>query len=458
MVFSGSIPLFGEAMAISYFFKLMGHPLWSHVHAQLRTFRRRRNILGRFNPALRTFAIVLLLLTTLVACAQSNNNTTPNQTNKTIVIGASIARSGDFSADGKPTEQGYQLWADTINKNGGLLGRQVKLDLVSDASTPESVTLAYQKLINVDKVDLVVGPFADFTAVAAARVAARSDYPLIEGSGTAVGVFQQGLTNLFSVSLPAKNYLTSFGSYILSLPVDMRPKTAAYATQDDPFLKPQVDESKDQLERGGIRTVTPEIVYPSETSDYTPIARKLSASGADLVVLGTVTQDCVAYVKAFRQQHYNPKALIAASGPDQGDQFTKPIGGVKVAEGVFVPNGGWYPDVKSFQNDTFQKAFVAKYGGSKDDISSDSVQAYSVMQVLEQAVNSVHSINKDKLLQNLRSGNTFNTLQGPVKFASDGENSIAVAFLFQWQNGSLIPVFPQGSAQANPEYPKPVWP
>jgi branched-chain amino acid transport system substrate-binding protein len=399
---------------------------------------------------------VLLLALALPACStQSNGNT---QNNNPILIGASIARSGDFSADGKPTEQGYQLWADTINKNGGLLGRQVKLDLVSDASTPESVTAAYQKLIQSDHVDLVVGPFADFTAVAAARVAARSGYPLIEGSGTAVGVFQQGLTNLFSVSLPAKIYLVSFASYILSLPADMRPKTAVYATQDDPFLRPQVEAAKAELEQGGIKTVTPEIIYPAETSDYTPYAQKLVAARADLVVLGTVTQDCVAYVKAFKQQHYNPKAIIAASGPDQGDQFTGPIGGAKVAEGIFVPNGGWYPDVKTYQNDAFQQAYVAKYGGSKDDISSDAVQAYSVMQVLEQAANKVHSIDKAKLLQELRGGATFNTLQGPVKFAPDGENSLAVAFLFQWQQGNLIPVYPSTDAQQNPEYPKPAWP
>jgi len=402
------------------------------------------------------YVVILLSLTTLAACAQSATN--PTQTNNPIVIGASIARSGDFSTDGKPTEQGYQLWADTINKAGGLLGRPVKLDLVSDTSTPESVTLAYQKLINVDKVDLVVGPFADFTAVAAARVAARSGYPLIEGSGTAIGVFQQGLKNLFAVSLPASNYLLSFTHYILSLPADMRPKTAVFATQDDPFLKPQIDAAKAQLEQGGIRTVTPEIVYPSETSDYTPIARKIAASGADLVMLGTVTQDCVAYVKAFRQQHYNPKALIFASGPDQGDQFTGPIGGTKVAEGIFVPNGGWYPDIKSYQNDAFQHAYVAKYGGSANDISSDTVQAYSVMQVLEQAVKKTNSIDKARLMQELRGGNTYETLQGPVTFAADGENNTAVAFLFQWQKGNLIPVYPQSSAQGSAEYPKPNWP
>ena len=401
--------------------------------------------------------IIVLLLAALAACSTQQNNTNPNTTQSgPIVIGASIANSGDFSADGKPTREGYELWADTINKQGGLLGRQVKLDLVNDNSTPAGVTTAYQKLINVDHVDLTVGPFADLTAVAAARVAHRSGYALIEGSGTAVAVFQQGLDNIFSVSLSAKNYLVSFAEYVLSLPTAQRPKTAAYSTQQDPFLLPQLDAARALLENGGVKTVLNQ-QYPVETSDYTPYAQKVVASGADLVLLGTFTPDSIAYVKAFKQQHYNPKAIIAASGPDQGDQFTGPIGGAKVAEGIFVPNGGWYADINTFGNTQFQKDYIAKYGGSTADISSDTVQAYSVMQVLTQAVNKIHSIDNAKLIQELHS-DSFDTLQGPVKFAADGQNTTAVAFLFQWQNGNLIPVYPQNNAQANPEYPKRTWP
>jgi branched-chain amino acid transport system substrate-binding protein len=397
-----------------------------------------------------------MILTALGACSSSQTSGNSTTQGGPIVIGASIASSGDFSADGLPTKQGYELWANTINKQGGLLGRQVKLDLVSDNSTPEGVTTAYQKLINVDHVDLVVGPFADLTGAAAAKVAARSGFPLIAGSATAVAVFQQGLTNIFSVSLPAKNYMVSFAQYILSLPANLRPKTAAYSTQDDPFLVPQLASARTLLENGGVTTVA-NLNYPVETSDYTPFAQKVIASKADLVILGTFTPDSIAYVKAFKQQHYNPKAIIFASGPDQGSQFSGPIGGTKVAEGIFVPNGGWFPDINTYQNAQFQQDYIAAYGGTSADISSDTVQAYSVMQVLTEAANKIHSIDKTKLMEELHS-DSFDTLQGPVKFAPDGENTTAVAFLFQWQAGNLIPVYPRNFAQANPEYPKPQWP
>src|SRR5215472_14106922 len=81
-------------------------------------------------------------------------------TSNPIKIGVSLSLSGDFSDDGKAFQQGYQLWADTINANGGLLGRAVQMDIVSDASDPDQVQTNYQKLINVDHCDLVFGPYS----------------------------------------------------------------------------------------------------------------------------------------------------------------------------------------------------------------------------------------------------------------------------------------------------------
>ncbi len=407
-----------------------------------------------------TVAAVGFILVALAACAQqSSDNSTSQNSTKPIVIGASITTSGDNSADGQPTKQGYQLWADEINRQGGLLGRQVRLDLVSDSTTDASVTTAYRKLINDDHVDEVVAPFGD-GAVDAARVGSRSGYPIIDGTGTSAQDFTLGLTNMFSVSLSAKDYMKSFAEYILSLPTNLRPKTAAYVSQDSIFYTPQVAEAETLLENGGVRTVLSLKnggTYPTETTDYTPYVQKAVAANADIVLLGTGTPDAIAFVKGFKQQHYNPKAMIFTSGPDQGTQFTQPIGGTNVAEGLFVPNGGWDPGFNTYQNSKFQKDYIAKYGGIASDISSDTVQAYSVMQVLQQAITKVGKLDNAAIIKELHS-DTFNTLQGPVKFLPDGENAVAVAYLFQWQKGKLIAVYPQNNAVANPEYPKKLWP
>ena len=403
---------------------------------------------------------IVLVLGGLSACAQnSNNNGTTTTNTGPIKIGASLPLSGDFSQDGVATQQGYQLWQSYINSHGGLLGRQVQFDILNNGSSVTQTGTDYTTLIGTHHDDLVVGPFADDYTVAAARAAARYHYAMVEGSGTAPTVFTSGLNNLFSVTVPAANTLSSLALYLLSLPVSIRPKTAAYATNDDPYYKPIVELTKMQLEAGGITTLTNPgiIVYPPETTDWTPIADKIIATHAQVVVVGTNVNDAVAYVKRFKQEHYNPQVLVEISGPDQGTQFTDPLGGPKEAEGIFVPNGGWFPGIKTFGEQEFEQAYTAKYNQTPDNISQDTVEAWSTLQVLQQAVEKIKSIDNTKLMNELRS-DTFQSIQGPVKFQPDGENSLAIPFLFQWQNGNLIPVYPASSAQNNPEFPKPNWP
>jgi len=401
------------------------------------------------------FVVALMLLASLSACSQSGS-TSNTQTNGMVKIGFTTSLSGDFSADGKALLQGYQLWADTVNSRGGLLGRKVQLDYVNDKSDPAQVTTDYQKLINTNHDDLVVGPYSSILTVPSDQAAARNGYAFVEGAGVSNSVFALDLRNLFSASLPAKYLMTSYALFILSLPIQMRPKTVAFVAADDPFAQTQMQDVKRRLLQGGLTQVT-DITYPAETTNFTPIARQVVQTHADAFVLGSVgLPESVAFIKYFKQKHYNPKTFIAASGPDQGSAFSNAIGGAKDAEGIFVPNDGWYPGASTYQNSQFTSAYLARYGGSAGDISSDTVQAYSTGQILEQAINKSHSFGNAKLIQELHT-DSFNSLQGPLEFTSDGENKVGVAYLFQWQQGQLIPVYPSDQAQSNPEYPKANW-
>jgi branched-chain amino acid transport system substrate-binding protein len=402
--------------------------------------------------------VLIIALVALSACGggSTTGNSSSSTTKAPIKIGISVSLSGDFSADGKATEQGYQLWADTVNKNGGLLGRQIKLDFLSDASSTTQVVTNYQKLITVNHDDLVLGPYSTLLTKPASVVANRYGYAFMEGSGGGPSVFTQGLHNIFDVSPPIVFQMNNFVKYILSLPPSERPTSAAYATEDDPFTQPMIDQARSLLEKGGVKTASYE-VYPAETTDYTPIAQKVIASGAQLVVLGSMLPDMIAYVQAFKQQHFNPKAIIASAGPDQGAQFSGPIGGTNVAEGICFPNA-WDPSINTYQNQQFVANFLAKYGGTAADISADSAEAYSVGQVLEQVVNKIHSINNQQIMTELHSGDVFQSLQGPVKFNSQGENVDGSSFVFQWQKGNVVLVYPPAQAKASPEYPKPNWP
>ncbi len=408
-----------------------------------------------WRPMLSVAGALSLLLVALAACGTTQPSTSTNKT--PIKIGAALSLTGDFSADGKAFQQGYELWAADVNKSGGLLGRQVQLDIVDDASDTNQVVTDYNKLISVDKVDLVIGPYSSLLTKPASEAVNRYGYAMLEGAGGAPSVFNRGLHNVFDVSLPVANNLLSFANYILSLPAAQRPKTAAYATSDDPFTQPQVDIARAKLEAGGITTAY-QTVYPAETTDFSPIAASLIHAKADIDVLGTMLPDITAFIQAFRQQHYNPQALIATAGPDLGSDFTKAIGGANIAEGVFVPND-WFPQADNYQNTQMVQEYIAQYGGTASDISADVAEGYAVGQVLYQAVTKINSLDNTKLITELHSGDTFKSVQGDVKFDDTGQNIVAASYLFQWQNGNYVPVFPAGTAGgANPEFPKPQWP
>ena len=163
---------------------------------------------------------IVMVLGGLSACAQNSNNNGTTTTNQgPIKIGASLPLSGDFSQDGAATQQGYLLWQDYINSHGGLLGRQVQFDILNNGSSVTQTGTDYTTLIGTHHDDLVVGPFADDYTVAAARAAARYHYAMVEGIwDCSRGVYTSGLNNLFSVTLPASDTLTSLALYLLSLP------------------------------------------------------------------------------------------------------------------------------------------------------------------------------------------------------------------------------------------------
>jgi branched-chain amino acid transport system substrate-binding protein len=402
---------------------------------------------------------LVALATFASACGSSASGT--GSTSGPIKIGVSLSLTGDFSADGQAFKQGYQLWANTVNASGGLLGRKVELDIVNDASSPVQVATNYQKLISVDHVDLVFGPFSTSLTEAASRVVARYGYAFVEGAGGGPAVFASGLNDVFDVSLPVANNLASFARWIAAMPASSRPKTAAYASEDDPFTSPQLDIARGILEKAGVKTVYNKL-YPSETTDYSPIASGIISSNADIVLVGTLLPDVTAFIKQFVQQNYNPKALIATAGPDQGSQFITNVG-ANHTQGVMVPNE-WYPTAPTPGNAAMVAAYIKAYGGTAQQISSDVPEAYAVGEVTAQAVTAIGGLDQTKLVAELHSG-TFTSVQGPVKFDSTGQNVKAYAYIFQWQNGNLLPFGPNASAAlvAVPPatkpiiYPKPAW-
>ena len=397
----------------------------------------------------------------LAACSSnsSGSGSSSNGSKSPIVVGTSLSLTGDFSADGLAFQRGYQLWESYVNSHGGLLGgRKVKMVFLNDSSDPTTVATNYTKLIAQQHVNLVFGPFSTLLTVPAAKVAARYDYAFPEGAGGGPSVYQLNLPNIFNPSPPIADQLVPFADWVAALPASERPKTAAYPQVNDPFADPMTEAAQAILQKAGIKTVYSK-VFPAENPDYKAGADSVAATGAQMVVLGAVdVPTSAAFIQAFEQQHYNPKIFVATSGPDQGAAFAKAIGGTSNATGIMVP-GGWYGGIQNPLSEAMVKDYIAKYGGTAADINADVAEAYSVGEITAAAVTATKGTDNSKIIKYLHSGVTLQTVQGPVKFNSSGENTVAQKFIFQWQKGGAYNlVLPTNATGAVPIInPKPSW-
>ncbi len=408
-------------------------------------------------------AAVLLGVSVLAACTSASNSTsTTPASNPTgpIIIGASLSLSAGpadnpdpFQADGLAFDKGYNLWADDVNAHGGLLGRKVVLNIRNDGGLPNQVVTNYQILLGKDHVDLAFGPFSSLLSAPASAVAARYGYAFVEGAGGAPSVFDtvsnQADRNTFDVSLPIADEMVPFVHWIASLPLSQRPKTAAYPMAQDPFADPPVELAQTLLQNLNIKTVYSN-TFTEIQSAYAGPAQAVAASGAQLVVLGSTDVPTVqTFMQVFQQQHYTPKLFIAASGPDQGSAFVSAVGQGN-ENGMMVPDG-WYPGYDLAASQQMVNEYLARYGGTASDINADVAEAYSVGQIMAQAIIATHSTDNAEIIAYLHSGVTLNSVQGPVRFDALGENGAAAAFVFQWQQGKFVQVLPSmdGSAVIN---------
>jgi branched-chain amino acid transport system substrate-binding protein len=370
-----------------------------------------------------------------------------------LVVGASVSLTGDFSDSGQAVQRGYQLWADTVNAKGGILGRKVQLDIVDDASSPTQVVTNYQNLINKDHVDLAFGPFSTLLTIPASQVAKRYGYAFLAPAGGGPKMFEQNLDNYFFVQ-PAPTVQSGdvFVNYVLGLPADQRPRTAAYAELDDPFATPLAENIRTKLEAAGVRTVYRQ-VYPSETMDMSPVMAAVAAQHPDALVAGTQNEDAYAQVKSLVQLKFSPKFLFQSNGANSPLEFPDKVGAGNT-EGIMAP-ADWYPGSTAAGSADFTAAYVKKYGGDAQSIDDSTAEAYAVGQLVSAVAAKTSKVDNATIISTLHAG-TWPTLLGDLSWSANGAPK-GEFNLVQWQRGKLLPVYPRPVAQAAPEQPKPAW-
>lgn len=370
-----------------------------------------------------------------------------------IKIGISLPLTGDFSEPGKGVQRGYEAWADYVNENGGLLGRDVELTILDDQSNADRVAADYEKLINQDGVDLVFGPFSTRLVVPAAQVAQDYGFLFVEPAGAAEEVFTQGFDNLFyAAPAIANDHYDYLADAIEALPEAQRPRTAAYAAMDDPFAMGTAYGLKERLEEMGVETVVDE-VYPPNTTDFGSIAAKIADSEADVVVGGTQYQDAVNMIVALQQLNYQPKMAAFSTAPTN-PEFPEAIG--DKTEGILSPTG-YTPEATFPTNKEFVDYYTEKNGTPP---AEDEANAWTTGQVVAAAVEAVECASPDpecqsELIDWLRN-NEVETVVGPLTWDAEGRPQGA-HLIQQYVDGKIRIVLPEEAKEADLILEKPRW-
>jgi branched-chain amino acid transport system substrate-binding protein len=351
-----------------------------------------------------------------------------------IKIGCSMALTGGVAAIGKQVLAALQIWKDDVNAKGGLLGRPVDLIFYDDQSNPSNVPPIYTKLIEVDKVDLLIGPYATNMVAPAIPVVAAHNMTTIGILANAANSkfhYKRYFSMLGTGPEPEKAFSTGFFELAMQHKAEL--KTVAIVGADAEFAQNAVAGARENLKTLPF-TVSFDRSYPPDTTDFTPIMRALAATNPDIVYAAAYPPDSVGIVRAASEIGMRPKMfggtfiglIITAVKMQLG-----PLMNGIVNNEAILPVGAI--------NSPELKALLAKYQAVAAKQGLDPLGyafppfGYGAGQVLEAAVTATNSLDPDKIAQYIHS-HAFHTVAGDMEFGPDGEWTKSQVLFTQFQH------------------------
>jgi branched-chain amino acid transport system substrate-binding protein len=356
------------------------------------------------------------------------------QTGQPIRIGYSMAMTGGLGPNGKSALLAQKIWEEDINKKGGLLGRPVKLVYYDDQTNPGTVPGIYSKLLDIDKVELIIGGYGTNMLAPAMPLVMQRKKVFIGLLGLGVNT-EFNYPNYFVMIPSGVDPKPSFtkGFIELAMKQNPKPQTVAIVAADAEFAVNAADGARENAKKNNLKIVY-DRRYPPPTTDFAPIVRAIAATNPDLVIVCSYPPDSVGIVRAVNEINFRPKMI---GGGMVGLQNTS----IKAQLGPLL-NGWtnydfWLPVPK--MNFPGVADLMKKYQARAAAEGVDpygyymAPQAYAQLQVLEQAVAATKSLEDGKLGDYIRAS-TFKTVLGDVKFGKGGEWAQSRVLQVQFQN------------------------
>ncbi len=412
---------------------------------------------------MKRYIIVLLLVAILIAgCAQQETTTQkpqapqetpaqsekPSETKEKILIGFSESKTGKLNAESKEQTNGFKLWMEHVNAEGGIyvkeLGKKVMVDFVSydDESSGERVQQIYAKLISEDGADFLISPYSSGLTASAAIIAEQYSKIMVATGAASDSIFNKGYMHVFQIYTPSSRYLTS--SIDLLAKKFPSAKKIAIVYENSKFARDVAESTKEYAKSKGYEIVLYEAYEPG-TSDFTSFINKILAASPDAIVGGGHFTDGETFAKQLYEKKVKVKfvsllvapsvpefseigsAALYVSGPSQWEpqaKYTK-----EAAEKAGVEFYG--PTVEEFVN-----AYKSKYGYEP---GYHAAGGYAAGLILQKAIETAGSLDSEKVrsaLENMKIMTFFGMIEfekGEYYGRQVGHDMVVI----QWQGDEL---------------------
>ncbi len=353
---------------------------------------------------------------------------------KPLTIGFGMALTGGLAPNGKAALLAMQIAAEDINARGGILGRPVKLVYYDDQSNPSVVPGLYTKLMDVDKVDVLVSGYATNMVAPAMPIVMQKDRTFFGLFGLAVNT-EFKYNRYFSIQPaggPRPKEAFAEGFFDVAMAQNPKPQTLAVVGADAEFPRNALDGVRSIAKKHGIKIVYDK-AYPPTTADYTPVVRAVAATNPDIFFAASYPPDSVGLIRASHEVGFKPKifggGMVGLQATAIKTQLGPLLNGIVVYD-FWLPWAGFASDAGR----DFLKKYQAKAAAAGVDLLGYYLPpfGYALMQVVEQAVVGAGGTDDAKLAEFCRK-NTFKTVVGDFKFNAEGEWETAQVMAVQFQ-------------------------
>jgi branched-chain amino acid transport system substrate-binding protein len=375
----------------------------------------------------------------------------------TIKFGAAMSVTGGLAAEAKTSKDGYDFIAAAINKKGGIpVGKKrYKVEIVyyDDASNANTSVQLYEKLINEDKVNFLLGPYSSGVTLATSTVAEKYKIPMVVAHAASPAIYNRGYKYVFGTLNTVGQYSEPFFRMLKAIKAN-RPKTVAIMYENVLFQQAFADAAETNAKKHGFEVVYKQS-FPNPTADFAPLLSAVANRKPDIMLTGGYTLGMIGLVRQASQLHMSIPAWLFSLGPTVPG-FLPSVG--RGGEYLMEPiqwaanfNPGLKDEIFGWNAKQYSKAFFKAMGYLPD---YHPPQSSAALEVYYKALNQVGSLDRQKV-RNAIAKIKLRSFYGNVCFNSRGEENCKSMGVAQIQGGKPVVVWPAKFAQRKLIYPAP---